>query len=294
MKIYGNKTAYEILDKIQQKIKSGQIKSWFFLLSWPANVWKKSAILNLINSLGVLPQDLMVVEDPGKIDGNLYQIKVDVPEKERILKVNDKEFLNVWARQIIDFLSTTSFWNYKIVFIENIERMNISAANALLKNLEEPGENKFIFATCSNQSKLLPTILSRAFIINFYPVSFSEFVQFLKDSLINISEVKQKILYAVSAGRIWLAKKLLENNDDLLDLIEEFIQLDQQSKEIYSKFSLIKDLIQQQKIYSFLDWLAFYYSYSGNFDKVIKLIDIKQKTFSNVNIENLMFGYLLN
>jgi hypothetical protein len=37
----------------------------------------------------------MVVEDPGKIDGNLYQIKVDVPEKERILKVNDKEFLNV-------------------------------------------------------------------------------------------------------------------------------------------------------------------------------------------------------
>lgn len=294
MKIYWNKTAYEILSKIQQKIKSGQIKSWFFLLSWPANVGKKSAILNLINSLWVLPQDLMVVEDPGKLDWNLYQIKVDIPEKERILRINDKEFLNVWARQIIDFLSTTSFWNYKIVVIENIERMNISAANALLKNLEEPGENKFIFATCSNQSKILPTILSRAFIINFYPVSFNEFVQFLKDNLISIPEIKQKILYAVSAGRIWLAKKLLENNDDLLDLIEEFIQLDQQGKEIYSKFSLIKDLIQQQKIYSFLDWLAFYYSYSGDFDKVNKLVDIKQKTFSNVNIENLMFWFLLD
>jgi len=235
----------------------------------------------------------MIIEDPGKLDGNLYQIKVDVPEKERTLKINEKEFVNLWTRQIIDFLSTTSFWDYKIVIIENIERMNISAANALLKNLEEPDDNKFIFATCSNKNNILPTILSRAFIINFYPISFSEFKQFLKDNLIKLPEIKQKILYAVSAWRIWIAKKLLKNNDNLLDLIEKFVQLEKNDKEIFYKFSILKDLVQQSKIYTFLDGLTFYYSYSWDFNKVTKLIDIKQKSFSNVNIENLLFWYLI-
>jgi len=152
----------------------------------------------------------MIIEDPGKLDGNLYQIKVDIPEKERVLHIQEKDFLNVGARQIVEFLSTTSFGNYKVVFIENIERMNISSANALLKKLEEPGKGNFIFATSSNKDKLLSTIVSRAFLINFYPISFDEFNKFLDDHHIVLEDVKKHILYAVSAGRIGLVKKLLE------------------------------------------------------------------------------------
>jgi len=131
--IYWNQVAYEILTKLTEKIKNSTLESGFFLLAWPANVGKKTAVFEIINSLWVLPQDLMIIEDPGKLDGNLYQIKVDIPEKERVLHIQEKDFLNAGARQIVEFLSTTSFGNYKVVFIENIERMNISSANAFIK-----------------------------------------------------------------------------------------------------------------------------------------------------------------
>jgi len=291
--IYWNQIAYEILTKLTEKIKNSTLESGFFLLEWPANVGKKTAVFEIINSLWVLPQDLMIIEDPGKLDGNLYQIKVDIPEKERVLHIQEKDFLNVGARQIVEFLSTTSFGNYKVVFIENIERMNISSANALLKKLEEPGKGNFIFATSSNKDKLLSTIVSRAFLINFYPISFDEFNKFLDDHHIVLEDVKKHILYAVSAGRIGLVKKLLEEWNDLLDKIQEYLELEENWKEIFSKFSLLKDLMNQQKISFFLDWLLFYYSHSWNFQNMQKLVEIKKRHNANVNLENLLFEYLL-
>ena len=241
-----------------------------------------------------MPQDLILLEDPWKIDWNLYQIKVDVPEKEKNLEIDDKTFLNLWARQISDFLHTTPFWDYKIVIIENIERMNINSANALLKIFEEPWENNFIFATSSNYLKVLPTILSRAFIINFFSVSFDEFTKYLEENNIKLTEVKQRLLYAITAGRIWLVKKLLSDNNDLLDLLEEFIQLEKQWKTIFSKFQLFKELISDNKIYFFIDALIFYYTSERNFQKVEKLVEVKKSTLLNVNIENLLFNYLIN
>ncbi len=297
MKIYWNSHAKEILDKIYEKILNWTLQSWFFLLSWPANIGKKTLILNMIDKLGVLPQDMLVIEDPGKIDWKLYQIRVDVPDKDQILLVGDKKFINYWARQIQDFISTTPFGNYKIILIENIERLNISAANALLKTFEEPPVNTFIFATTSNKTKILSTILSRAFLINFYPLTYNQFVEFIKTELPDLSNTRVQILYAISAGRIGLAKNLLSQKDgslNILEIIEEFIQLEEKTSDVFGRFSLIKELIQSDKIYVFLDSLIFYYNQKKDFEKVNKLIFIKQAVASNVNIENLFFNYLIN
>lgn len=50
---------------------------------------------------------------------------------------------------------------YRIILISPAEAMNISAANALLKILEEPFENTLFFLVSSHISWLLPTIRSR-------------------------------------------------------------------------------------------------------------------------------------
>jgi len=289
--MYWNKVWQEILEAIKNNILSWKLESWFFLVSWPKNIWKKTKILELINQLWVLPQDLLIIEDPGKIDGKFYQIKIDVPEKEQILVLQDKKFLNLWVRQIQDFVSTTPFWKYKVVFIENIERLNISSANAFLKTLEEPGKNVYIFATASNKEKLLPTIISRATLINFYPLTYSEFEEFLSNYELDSS--KKKLIYAVSWGRVGLAKHLIENWMEFLQLLEEFLQLEELKSSTWWRFSIIKQLIQQEKLDNFIDALIFYYSHSENFEKVQKLIDIKQKSQANVNLENLMFSYLM-
>jgi len=291
--VYWNIVAKQIFNKIEENIKNKKLKSGFFLVNGPKNIWKKTLIKNLINNIQVLPTDVIFLEDPGKIDGKNYIIKVSVDDKDQKIIVNDKEFLNLGAREISDFLSTTWFGDYKVVVIENIERMNISAINALLKIFEEPPEWAFIFATTSNKNKILATIISRATIINMFPLDIKDFEQFLTENMISLDEHKKNILFAISGGRIWLAKKLLKENNDLLDKIEEYLLLEEKNADINSRFTLLKDLIKENKINLFLDGLIFYYSHTNKFEKLDKIIDIKIKNQANVNLENLLFEYLI-
>lgn len=50
---------------------------------------------------------------------------------------------------------------WRIVLIRDADRMNANAQNALLKNLEEPGEQTLLILVTSNPDRLLPTIHSR-------------------------------------------------------------------------------------------------------------------------------------
>jgi len=50
---------------------------------------------------------------------------------------------------------------YKVVIIWHAEKLNIEAANALLKLLEEPPENTILILTATEATDLLPTIRSR-------------------------------------------------------------------------------------------------------------------------------------
>lgn len=47
------------------------------------------------------------------------------------------------------------------------EAMNLSAANALLKTLEEPGQDTLMILVCHQLGQLMPTILSRCQRIDF-------------------------------------------------------------------------------------------------------------------------------
>lgn len=65
-------------------------------------------------------------------------------------------------RRCVEFdAKTAHFDNYKVVLISSAEAMNANAANALLKNLEEPlGKTRFLLS-CEHVDSLLPTIRSR-------------------------------------------------------------------------------------------------------------------------------------
>lgn len=77
----------------------------------------------------------------------------------------EKKQLNISvgaARQIIQTLSLVSFeGSYKIMMIWGVEFLNLQAANALLKIIEEPQPNTFFILITSQPDQLLTTILSR-------------------------------------------------------------------------------------------------------------------------------------
>lgn len=66
------------------------------------------------------------------------------------------------VRAIADFINISSHrGGAKVVLIHPAEMLNVSAANALLKNLEEPPPNTYFLLVAHRWHQLLPTIRSR-------------------------------------------------------------------------------------------------------------------------------------
>jgi len=70
---------------------------------------------------------------------------------------------------------------YKIVIIDNADKMLIPAQNSLLKTLEEPTGHALLILITSNPTALLPTIRSRCQAIPFYSLSANDLRRILSD-----------------------------------------------------------------------------------------------------------------
>ena len=66
------------------------------------------------------------------------------------------------VRELVSFVvQTAQLGGRKVVLVEPVEAMNINAANALLKSLEEPSGDTVLLLVSHQSSRLLPTIRSR-------------------------------------------------------------------------------------------------------------------------------------
>ena len=106
-------------------------------------------------------------------------------EQELIKKATDKkasQFITVaQIRELADFVNLTTHRNgMRIILVHPAEAMNVHAANALLKTLEEPPPGT-LFVLVSHQSqRLLPTVRSRCQKINAPLPGRAEALQWLR------------------------------------------------------------------------------------------------------------------
>ncbi|GAB3628745.1 DNA polymerase III subunit delta' [Pandoraea terrae] len=83
-------------------------------------------------------------------------------ESEKKSKTPSKEIKIEQVRELIDFASLGSHrQGRRVVLLYPAESLNIHAANALLKTLEEPPEGVVFILVTTQPDRLLPTILSR-------------------------------------------------------------------------------------------------------------------------------------
>nr|WP_256737486.1 DNA polymerase III subunit delta' [Pseudomonas sp. dw_358] len=76
-------------------------------------------------------------------------------EEDKAIKVDQ-------VRDLVSFIvQTAQMGGRKVVLIEPVEAMNLNAANALLKSLEEPNGNTVLLLVSHQPSRLLPTVKSR-------------------------------------------------------------------------------------------------------------------------------------
>ena len=97
--------------------------------------------------------------------------------------------------------STQSSW--RIVIIDAVDDLSNSAANALLKALEEPPKGGLFFLICENKENLLPTIISRCQLLKCGFLKFSEFDQVLWELKVFESKtIDIKTLFSITNGSI--------------------------------------------------------------------------------------------
>lgn len=123
------------------------------------------------------------------------------------------------VRELGQFLGKTAFQGgRKVVLISPAEAMNLNAANALLKSLEEPASGSHLILVCHELSRLPATVRSRCRRVTF-PMPPNDAVSTWLAQVTGKTEQLSELL-SYAAGRPLLALRLLES--DLLEQRQAF------------------------------------------------------------------------
>ncbi|MBQ7942544.1 MAG: DNA polymerase III subunit delta' [Lachnospiraceae bacterium] len=106
---------------------------------------------------------------------------------------------------------------YKIYIMDEAEKMNIQAQNALLKTLEEPPEYAVIFLLTTNIDILLPTILSRCVTLNIKPVASDLIKKHLMEK-VEIPDYRASVCASFARGNVGRAIELA--TDEAFDALK--------------------------------------------------------------------------
>ena len=124
--------------------------------------------------------------------------------------------------------------DYKIYIIDDADRMNAGAQNALLKTLEEPPAYAVILLLTNNKDRLLDTILSRCVSMTLGSVRESEIEDYLKANT-GASHADIAFAAAFSLGNIGRALHVLE----IYDVVSYAKSLTKYKNEIYDFLDII-------------------------------------------------------
>lgn len=160
--------------------------------------------------------DLLVLEPlyDGKKDEYVREISVDQ------------------ARGISQFLSLTSGeGQWRVVIIDPVDALGTSAANAILKILEEPPPRTVLMLISHAPGRLLPTIRSRCRTVKIPPLSPDQFTSVMRHVCPTLEGSEIKALAQLSAYSPGVALEIYEQGgialyEQLIDLLVTLPSLD--------------------------------------------------------------------
>ena len=130
------------------------------------------------------------------------------------------------VRRTAAFLHTASGANaWRIVIVDPADDMTTSAANALLKILEEPPRRTLFFVLAHSPRGLLPTIRSRCQVLSAKPLTDAEMEQVLRSQPLT-ADLPADALGRLIAGSGGSVRRALEfAGGDVLQTFESFLEL---------------------------------------------------------------------
>lgn len=153
----------------------------------------------------------------------------DFHRVERGTKSDGKPENQIKIAQIRTLQRTLSFKAFeagrRVVLIDEAERMNPATANALLKTLEEPGDDTHFVLVSAQAHLLLPTIISRCQTVRFAPLERAVVAKHLT-LLLDLEPAEADLLAglaegSIGRGRALHASGIIDRRTDLISTIDD-------------------------------------------------------------------------
>jgi len=124
------------------------------------------------------------------------------PDVYRLGLIEGKRDLNIeQVRQLLGFLSLSGAESARrVVILDDAERMNGQAANALLKGLEEPSAGSLLLIICSDLERLPATVRSRCMLQQCLPLADSDVRAVLAQQENSVQEKHVGLAVALAQG----------------------------------------------------------------------------------------------
>ena len=196
-------------------------------------------------------------------------------------------------RELVGQFSQSGIESQRQVFIiEQADKMHLNAANSLLKVIEEPQSEVYIFFLTNDEDKILPTIRSRTQIFQFKKQESNLIFQLEKLGLV---KKKARLLAQFSQSQTE-AEKLL-NQATFWTLVEEserlFSDILSRKRESYLQVaklaSLADDKEKQDQVLRILEVLAGQEILQTGAQRILEnLVEARKMWKANVSFQNVM------
>ena len=182
-------------------------------------------------TLAVAPEHPVFRRVAAEGHADMMTLRPGMPQPEKQNKPSD-DITVYWVRRAVDLLHRTAAeGGWRVVVVDTAEDMNLPAANALLKALEEPSPNCLLILVSNAPGRLLPTIRSRCRVLNLQPLASGHVERLLIRYRPELDSDERALLMGLCEGSVGRAIELADRGGAalyraLLDLLAGLPQLD--------------------------------------------------------------------
>ncbi len=179
------------------------------------------------------------------IESNLHaNVSIVQPDGQSIKKEQIKSLQTEFSKAAVEN-------NAKIYIIDDADKMSVSAANSLLKFLEEPGMNTYAILLTQNKQKLLPTIRSRAVSVTFKSLTPEALIKKYEEAGVTsyaplVATLTQNISEGVELAQLETFKSLV---DLVIKTVESIVKRSIDPSVLVSQESALLKEKSQQLLY---------------------------------------------
>lgn len=189
-------------------------------------------------------------------------------------------------RELTRFMSKSAGRSGKrMVIIDQCQQMNMSASNALLKFLEEPGESVHLLLVCNEIDALMPTIRSRCQKLRFPQVDEDQTRQWLHEQM---GDAVDSALFEYANGSPLFAQKLLDD-----PVFNKRKQLLAGLKQVLLEQHGVLEISHLLEDVDLIDFLQYWHAYCVDILKILSGAESQQLRFqSHYAVFESMAAYL--